>query len=170
MKRMADWKSGFERLKRKQENEEERQHELVSAGLDHTAAYLGGSIVAYLNGRKGGMPAIAKIPIDVISAGVSTLLGLGLLVSGRSYGRHVAAFGIGPGVWWMGGLWAKYGQKKRREAGEMLSTYDANGNLVSYLAMNAGQEETAGVQQRPPITAGAPRGSLLEQMMQRHAA
>jgi hypothetical protein len=153
------WKARWERLKAKQANEQEREHEGVAAGIDMFASYASAGLVGFLHGRKGGMPAVAKMPIDLLIGGFGSLIGFGLIMTGSSYGRHVAAFGQGAGNYWFGGQMAKIGQDKRQKAGEMLSQYDDKGNLLSVRTMTDAEATKAGVQLRGPITSGIPQGA-----------
>lgn len=146
----VSWKNRYERLYKKQEREEERGAEMVGAGLDMVATIAGVAIPAYMHGRKAGMPAVAKLPIDALGAGLFTTIGWGLMAFGMPWGRHVAAFGTGFSTWWLGGIFAKWGQDARKKAGE-LTTGDATRDATQ---LTPSQADAANVQVRPPIVAG----------------
>ena len=154
---MADgvsFKDKFERLSRRVENEEEKSEEMLKVGIDQVLTHVGAGVVAFAHGRKGGMPAIARLPVDALSAGVGNLIGWGLMFTGRMYGRHVVALSTGPSVWWFGGEMAKWGNKIRKEKGEMLNREPTTE-----------EQEEMGIQYRTPIIAGdgGVRGGFVRQ-------
>lgn len=144
---MADWQAAYERLKTRQQNEAERSSEMVMLALDEVANYGGAALVGYLHGRRGGIPAVGGVPVDAGIAGLFGLIGWGLVLSGFTWGRTIARFGGGAGAYWVGAMFAEWGQKRREKAGEKLGRQ-----------LTTEEAQKAKVIVRPPIMGGA-RGS-----------
>lgn len=147
----VSWKDRYEHLKRRNANEAEKQGDMLAMGIDSALVHAGAGLFGFLHGRKGGMPAVARVPLDAIVSTVGQGLGFVMMMTGRPWGRHIVAAALGPSAVWTAGLAAKWGQKIRREKGDMLSPEGGN------VAMTKKQEEELGVQYRPPVVAGGTR-------------
>ncbi len=107
------------------------------------ASMLGVGIIGYMHGRRGGIPAIAGMPMDALGGALFGLGGIALVYGGYSWGSLVSAFGNGMGNYWFGEYAAEYGAKRREKAGERLGR-----------ELTTEEAREAGVVVRPPILAG----------------
>lgn len=143
MLNMADWKSRYESFKRRNDNKDQRSMEVVSAVADTALTFAGVGLMGYLHGRKGGIPAVAGMPLDAAGGAAFGLGGLALVMSGWGWGRHIAAFGTGLGSYWFGSYMADFGSRRREKAGEKLGRQ-----------LTTEEAQKAGVVARPPVLAG----------------
>lgn len=146
MSESVSWKDKFDRIQRRMDTQEERNDEMIAVGIDTIIMHITGGAVAFLHGRKGGMPAVARMPVDALAAGVGNLIGWGCMAYGFRWGRHIVAAANGPSLWWTGGMMAKWGKDIRKKKGEQKGP-DAIGPTAE-------QQEEAGIQWRSPVVFG----------------
>lgn len=126
----------------------------VALVIGNSALSMAGvGIIGYLHGRKGGIPAVAGMPLDALGGAVFGLTGIALVYSGYSWGSLISAFGSGMGNYWFGEYMAEFGSKRREKAGEKLNRQ-----------LTTEEAQTAGVVVRPPILAGVGSRILDEQL------
>jgi hypothetical protein len=151
------WKKAYAGMYKKREKEEERAAELTAVFIDQALSVAGNGIPAYLNGLKAGMPAVARIPIDAIGYGLTQAAGWVAMFMGYPWGRHILAFSSGIGNWWLGGIFAKWGQERRRKQknpdGTLKFPEPAAGTNQQYTLEEA---EKLNLQVRQPIMKGEP--------------
>lgn len=151
---------GYNQAQAKLQDGYDKSKELVSDAIVTFFGLGGAGLVGYLHGRNGAMPAPIGVPLDV-GIGFASLLGYTAMLymqSGREpkdrlrtadMGR--AAFlgiGLGVGGYYVGGMFAQLGQKKRKDKGEMKSP---DGGRVDYTAKELADKKLS---PRNPIVAG----------------
>lgn len=150
---MADWHESYERLKTRVANEQEKTTQVALVVGNSVASMLGVGIIGYMHGRRGGIPAVAGMPLDALGGALFGLGGIALVYMGYSAGSVVSAFGNGMGNYWFGEYAAEFGAKRREKAGERLGR-----------ELTTEEAREAGVVVRPPILAGPGARYLHAQM------
>lgn len=150
----------------------DKTKEMVSDGIVTLFGLGGAALVGYLHGRNGAMPAPIGVPLDVALGGAGLLgyVAMMYLQTGREpkdrlrtadVGRSAfLGLSLGVGGYYVGGMFAQLGQKKRKDKGEMKSP---EGGRVDYTAKELADKKlsprnpiVAGDEDRPAITQDRP--------------
>lgn len=147
---MADWKKRYETVMRRRENEDEKAAEYIMAGLDSllTLGVSGG--LGYMHGRKGGVVAVAGMPIDAILFTLGTFGGWAAMLTGHAgVGRPILAAANGAGSPFVYAWTSKLGQDWRKQQKNPDGT-------PMYLGRQYTTEEAQKLDlvARPPVLAG----------------
>jgi len=145
---MTEWKDVAERLQNRIKSINAAQVETMNEVAETGLTLAGAGIAGYIHGRKGGMPTYGGIPLDLLVAGASGIVGLAGWAGG--YSPWLLAFGNGWGAYYVGTLAAGKGLAARKNAKKADGTPEYLGREYT-----AEEQRAQGIQARAPVMAGA---------------
>jgi hypothetical protein len=127
----GEWKQIAQRARAKLAGIYEENAEMIRAALDTGEVLLGAGVVGYVHGRKGYVPKVLGVPVDLGSFIVGKIGGFLMTAKHVTGAADVHALSNGPGAYYIGSVGADMGQRALRAAKNKDGTPEAKGRPLT---------------------------------------
>jgi hypothetical protein len=127
----SEWRAMALRLQNKISNFYEENREMIRAGLDTGEVLLAAGTIGYVHGRKGYVPKVLGVPIDLGTFLVGKIGAFLMTAYKVPLAADVHALSNGPGAYYIGSVGADMGQRALRAAKNKDGTPEAKGRPLT---------------------------------------